>query len=76
MVLKLTIKVIQILSFQVIYVTLLHKNMTDKERIKIRTLLQALKNRVGYRSLSKDEFLFSKVSKNKYRIRMIKQDKL
>jgi hypothetical protein len=54
--------------------------MTNKERIKIRTLLQALKNRVGYRSLSKDEskekFLFSKVSKNKYRIRMIKQDKL
>lgn len=53
--------------------------MKTKEMKRVKALLQALKNRVGYSKLSKDEtkekFLFAKVNKNKYRIRMIKQER-
>jgi hypothetical protein len=53
--------------------------MTNKQLKKIKALLQAFKNRPGYAELSKNEskekFLFTKVNKNKYRIRMIKQER-
>ena len=51
--------------------------MKTKEVTRIKALLQAMKNKVGMKRLRKNEKLqlFSKVKKNLYLVRMIKQVK-